>query len=77
MCVMQLPEVDNATISQECIAKNAGSVAMRMNKAYLEQNASIVCDRSRRSGEDRSYVWDCHVVVGGSNTDNVDQLLQT
>ena len=31
-CLILLPEVVNATISQECIAKNASGVAMRMNK---------------------------------------------
>ena len=30
----RFPEVINATISQECIAKNASGVAMRMNKPY-------------------------------------------
>ena len=34
MCLTRLPEIVNATISQECIAKNAGSVAMRMNTTY-------------------------------------------
>ena len=32
MCLTQLPEVVNVTISQECIAKNASGVIMRMNK---------------------------------------------
>ena len=32
MCLTRLPEDVNATISQECIAKNASGIAMRMNK---------------------------------------------
>ena len=31
-----LPEVVNATISQECIAKNDSDVATRLNKLYIK-----------------------------------------
>ena len=40
-----LPEVVNWTISQECIAKTASGVAMRMNKPYSRANTFINCNR--------------------------------
>ena len=50
MCITRLPEVVNATISKECIAKNASSVAMRVNQLY-GPNASIEFHSIHFNGE--------------------------
>ena len=53
MCLTGLPELVNATISQECIAKNASGVAMRMNEP---------CSKTRQT-------FGCYVGISGLQVD--------